>query len=314
MTLETRLRQALVTGGLDLPLPGNGQTALRHHALAEIGREDLSLARLAEAHTDAVAILSESGRKPQPGALYGVWASETPAQPLRLDRVGSGFVLNGSKMFCTGAGLIDRALITACLPEQRLIDVDLRRSPETINFDWSAWATRTFAETKTAIATFSDTPVEENEMIEATGWYLERPGFWHGACGPASCWAGGAIGLADYAQSQSRNDAHTLAHLGAMTAASWALSSYLDAAGNEIDAKPLDADAALTRALAFRHLVEQMCTDILQRFGRAYGPRPLAFDVQASRRYQELELYIRQSHAERDLETLGRIRHGKKVR
>jgi hypothetical protein len=52
--------------------------------------------------------------------------------------------------------------------------------------------------------------------------------------------------------------------------------------------------------------VEAACSDVLQRTGRAFGPRPLAFDSKVSQRYQELELYIRQSHAERDLEALGK--------
>ena len=55
-----------------------------------------------------------------------------------------------------------------------------------------------------------------------------------------------------------------------------------------------------------RHLVEQECTNILRRLPRAYGPYPLAMNEQTARRYQELDLYLRQSHAERDLESLGR--------
>jgi hypothetical protein len=110
MTLEARLRQLLATGALDLPLPARGRTADRLRALSAIGLEDLSLARLAEAHTDAVAILAEAGREAEPGALYGVWAAETPNRVLQLDRC----TLTGSKMFCTGAKLIDRALVTVC--------------------------------------------------------------------------------------------------------------------------------------------------------------------------------------------------------
>lgn len=61
----------------------------------------------------------------------------------------------------------------------------------------------------------------------------------------------------------------------------------------------------MIRALTVRHLVEQACTDILRRLARAYGPHPLAMEEDVSRRYQELDLYLRQSHAERDLESLG---------
>ena len=62
----------------------------------------------------------------------------------------------------------------------------------------------------------------------------------------------------------------------------------------------------MIRALTVRHLVEQACTDVLRRLPRAYGPYPLVMEENISRRYQELDLYLRQSHAERDLEALGR--------
>src|SRR5580658_3443190 len=102
-----KLRQLLAEGSLDLPLPGQGETAARHHRLAALAREDLTLARLAEAHTDAVAILAEAGRLPEPGVCYGVWASETPNQPLRVEQVEGGFQVVGSKSFCSGAGIVD---------------------------------------------------------------------------------------------------------------------------------------------------------------------------------------------------------------
>ena len=97
-----------------------------------------------------------------------------------------------------------------------------------------------------------------------------------------------------------------MAHLGAMHAAIWAVRSFLDSAGNQIDMYPHDRENAMIRALTVRHLVEQACTDVLRRLPRAYGPYPLAMEENISRRYQELDLYLRQSHAERDLEALGR--------
>jgi alkylation response protein AidB-like acyl-CoA dehydrogenase len=91
-----------------------------------------------------------------------------------------------------------------------------------------------------------------------------------------------------------------------MQAAVWALRSYLDLAGREIDEEPDKPVEARIRALMVRHLIEQACTDVLRRLPRAYGPHPLAMDADVSRRYQELDLYLRQCHAERDLESLGR--------
>jgi hypothetical protein len=85
-----------------------------------------------------------------------------------------------------------------------------------------------------------------------------------------------------------------------------AAASVLQIAGQEIDNHFKDVQAAMVRALSLRHLVEQSSIDTMLRFGRAFGPRPLAFDAQIARRCHELSLYIRQSHAESDLEELGR--------
>ena len=306
MTEEELLTALRFTLDSPIPLPAGGQTALRHMRLMDVGRQNLAVARLAEAHWDAVAILSEADRKPEPGVIYGVWASEGPKHTVKLASGEDGLTISGAKMFCSGAGLIDRVLLTVTVPEQLLLDIDLRTKAGTIQFDYSGWKTHAFLETRTAMAIFTGFPVSAEQIVRGAGWYLTRPGFWHGACGPAACWAGGAAGLVDYALGQSRHDPHTLAHLGAMQASVWALRSYLNTAGREIDERPDQQLEARTLALTVRHLVEQACTDVLRRLARAYGPYPLAMEAQVSDRYQELDLYLRQCHAERDLEALGR--------
>ena len=288
-----------------VPLPGAGNTAVRHQQLFEVAREDLSLAKLVEAHWDALAILAEAGRAPHPGARYAVWASEIPGQSLSLDPSNGGFTVSGVKMFCSGAGLVDRALITAGIPSQ-LIEIDLRQNGPHIEADNSAWQTPAFALTNTSTLTFHSAGLAPDAILGAPGWYTSRPGFWNGACGPAACWAGGSAGLLDFALRSRRSDPHTLAHLGAIHANIWAMQSSLDTAGREIDLHPLDTIAAHTRALSVRHAIEHLSTDTLHRFARAFGPHPLSMDAATARRYQELDLYLRQSHAERDLESLGR--------
>jgi hypothetical protein len=92
-----------------------------------------------------------------------------------------------------------------------------------------------------------------------------------------------------------------------MEAAAWGMSAILDRAGREIDEDPLDTnERARFRALSARHLIERLCTDVMDHFGRATGPALLALDASIARRYAELTLYIRQSHAERDLEAMMR--------
>lgn len=286
----------------DLPLPGSGNTAERHRCIFAAGREDLSLAKLAEAHWDAVAILQEAGQTPAAGARYAVWASEIPGRELRVTEGPDGHLLSGTKEFCSGAGLVDRALMTAGEGGALLVQVDLRTHTHRIRSDGSGWAVEAFRMTQTSAMTFDRCPV--STVVGHDGWYVQRPGFWRGAVGPAAAWAGGAAGLLDYTMASRREDPHTAAHRGAMHTNVWVTQSVLEAAAREFDRA--NGGNPMIRALEARHAVEQACTDTLRRFARCMGPVPLARDAEMSRRYAELDLFLRQCHAERDLEALGR--------
>ncbi len=286
----------------DLPSPGSGRSAERHQRIFQAGREDLSLAKLTEAHWDAVAILREAGREPEPGAHYAVWASEIPGRELKLEQSGDSYTMTGTKEFCSGAGMVDRALITAGAGGSFLVEIDLYAAPDRLRIDSSGWAVEAFRMTETSALHFSSYPV--SNVVGTDDWYTSRPGFWQGACGPAAAWAGGAAGLLDFVMSSTRNDPHTAAHRAAIHSNVWATQCYLDAAAAEFDRAP-EANA-IVRALEVRHLIEQACTDTLRRFARCMGPGPLAKNADIARRYAELDLFLRQSHAERDLEALGR--------
>jgi alkylation response protein AidB-like acyl-CoA dehydrogenase len=305
MSLADQLRALQRGGQLRLPAPGHGATAGRLQALLEFGRTDLSLARVVEAHTDAVAILTEAGCRELRESLYGVWASDGPGSRLEVTRGHDGRLqLNGRKRFCSGATLVDAALVTAHEGDKVLL-VQVPLSLPGLSVAPDEWATAAFAATRTSTVIFNTVQLDEAAIVGSPGWYLARPGFWHGALGPAACWAGGAIGLIEAARRLNRGDPHSRAHLGALQAAEWGLRALLSRAGDEIDADPADElHQAQRRALMVRHLIERACTEVLDRFGRATGPQLLAFDAQAAQRYAELTLYIRQCHAERDLASI----------
>jgi alkylation response protein AidB-like acyl-CoA dehydrogenase len=174
-----------------------------------------------------------------------------------------------------------------------------------VSVEDSTWATPAFADTETRPVSFTGVRVASDRLLGDDNWYLSRPGFWHGAIGPAACWAGGASSLVEAATALNRRDPHSRAHVGAMQAMSWGITALLDKAGMEIDADPRNrSQEARRRALKVRHLIERWCTEILDRFGRATGPQLLAYDQQVARQHMALTLYIRQCHAERDLETI----------
>ncbi len=295
-----------------LPRPACGATAERHRQLVEVARtHDVSVARLYEAHVDALAILAEADREAPADILYGVWASEGGPAPLRFDpRRGR---LEGTKPFCSGLGLVDRALVTARLDDEAhgargsvLVDTSVRPA-DTIAMSSAGWRSDALVDTATGAVDFHDHP---GELVGQPDWYLERPGFWHGACGPAACWAGGAIGLVDEARVRIDDDPHRLAHLGAMVAAAWSLRALLTQAGNEIDREPTDTVAGERRARALRWTVERSVMDVIDRFGRGFGPRPQTESTAVAHRIADLQLYVRQHHAERELAVLARLASG----
>lgn len=298
--------QLAIAGALRLPLPGAGDTATRLRALSEIAAVDLSMARIAEGHLDAIAILAEA-RCPARDGLYGVWAADAPDAKVEAERVPGGWRLRGRKRYCSGARGLDRALVTAATGEVgRLFDLDLRQGgvspiPDT-------WQAVGMAATDSLSVMFN-VEVADDAVVGAPGFYLARPGFWHGAVGVAACWYGGALGAARMVRAQlarSEPTEHQLAHLGAIAAICETLQASLDGAAREIDAGASAIDAGRMRALRVRHVVEQGCQEVLSRSGRAGGTSPLAFDRAHARRAADLIVYLRQHHAERDLAALGR--------
>jgi alkylation response protein AidB-like acyl-CoA dehydrogenase len=307
--VESALRALLSRGDLELPDPGTGGTPERLRSLFDLARtRPVSVARLAEAHTDAVAILHEADRRPHPGALYGVWASAGAADVQVHTTAGGLQQLRGVKPFASGLRIIDRALVTvidAPSGDRLLYDVSLDHPSVRTTTD--QWVCEALRDSSTGAAEFVDRDTAPDDVVGGPGWYLERVGFWHGACAPAACWAGAVAGLLDAAEELVDDDPHRRAHLGALRADTWAMRAVLSTAGHQIDDDPTDVDAARSRAYAVRHTVERLATDVLDRFGRAFGPRPFTTDAAVSQRWADTHLYLRQHHGERDLAELGRM-------
>ncbi|MFJ9948321.1 acyl-CoA dehydrogenase [Kitasatospora sp. NPDC091207] len=309
---EEFTRMALC-GELDLPLPGGGRTRTRWEALTRWAQWDLSLARLAEGHADAVAILAEivaEGTDDLPtggdGARWGVWAAEPPGYTLEARRVPGGWRLFGVKPFCSGARVCTHALVTAREGDRRLLFALEVAQPgvEPLPGSWPGPGMSGSDTLDVNLDGVWAVPVGE------PGAYLERPGFHHGGIGVAACWYGGARAVALTLLSASRTwdlDAHALAHLGAVDARLATIESLLDGSAAAVDADPLDTDGrARLRTMRMRAAVEDAAGEVLVRVGRALGAAPLGHDAVHARAVADLTVYLRQHHAERDLAALGR--------
>lgn len=296
------LRSLHERGALDLPLPGSGATLERWQALAELSARDLVVGRLAEAHTDAVAILHELDGPVSQG-LLGVWAAEPPTARVEAARTGDGWVLTGRKAWCSGALLLDRALVTAHADDgRRLFAVDVA-DVTPVAGGWSAVG---MAASGSVAVDLARVPAV---AVGGPGAYLDRAGFWHGGAGVAACWYGGALGAARLLLAAVRDglaDPHALAHLGGVDAVVTGLAAHLAVVAAEIDADPAGPGARL-RTVRLRARVEAGATEVLDRVGRALGAGPLCLDPVHAQRAADLPVYLRQSHAERDLAGLGEL-------
>lgn len=323
--------------GAARPAPGRPGTRDLWEALATLAADDLALARAVEPHLDAVAILDDADPAAVITGAWGVFAAEGGDDPLTARHADGRWTLTGTKPWCSLGDRLDRALVTArvagagggaagesATAERRLFAVALAeaRTDGTAHADADGWVARGLVEIPSGPVRFSGVPAT---AVGDAEWYTARPGFAWGGIGVAACWYGGALGVARTVRTavRERHEPHAEAHLGAIDealqsarraleeAAALAADgarapSAAEAADPAPPARPLDRDAVRLLAKRVRATVARTADEVLHRAGRALGPAPLARDAAHAKRVADLQLYVRQHHAERDLASLGR--------
>lgn len=301
--LATAMRALMAAGLAELPAPGGGRTLDRWRALASVGAIDLSLAKIHESHTDALAILAELGGEAREG-LWSVWAAEPPNERVIFRGGKNGGTLAGRKPWCSGAAIVEHALVSAWTEsgEPILAHVEMRQPDVAVeNGGWEAVG---MAATESVPVRFAEARAR---AIGVEGEYVARPGFWQGGAGIAAVWFGGACGVAEALAASSKipGDPHAAAHLGGVDTALRSARALLIETAEWIDSHPR-ADAAAP-ALRARASVEAAANEVLVRTGRALGPAPLCLNPAHARRCADLAVFMRQSHAESDLAALGEL-------
>lgn len=305
--------RALVERGFDrapfLPLPGHGETLARWRSLAAVAACDLGLVKLFEGHTDALAILAElHGPTPPVDSRWGVWAAEPPDARVQALKVGirsdgADLRLTGTKAWCSGARVVTHALVTAWLDDEPVLAAVAMNQPS-ISIDTSKWQAVGMQATASADVSFDHAAAT---LVGGAHGYVKRPGFWHGGAGIAACWYGAAaqIGRMLRDACTQRVDPHRLAHLGAVEVALTGAAAVLRETAAHIDANPLaDSQRETMRA---RLVVEEASTAVMHHATRTLGAGPLCRNARFARALADLPVFLRQSHAERDLAALGEL-------
>ncbi|EMD23410.1 acyl-CoA dehydrogenase family protein [Amycolatopsis azurea] len=302
-TITAMVRLLMANGVLDLPRPGGGDTWGRWTTLAGLGRRDLVLGRIAEGHTDALAILAEAGHDPAPEALYGVWAARSGGTGAAVE----GGALTGTVRFCSGAQVLDRALVVADFEDGPpiLLDVDLREPgvqalPET-------WQAIGMDASDSGDVRFDRVPVTTAHVVGEPGWYVARPGFAVGGAGVAAVWLGGCAAVLDsvlaFLVDRGSADEHQHAHLGTLHTVTHEADALLVRTADVVDGGS-EGDPAMLSALC-RAAVERTARQILDLAPEITGPTALCRDRRLPRRLADLLVYVRQHHGARDLAALG---------
>ena len=296
--------------GAVLPGPGEGRTGELWSALATLGALDLTTARVVEPHLDALAILRQAGvdlsAAPQ-DATWGVFAAEGPGVRLSASRGEDGaWRLEGVKPWCSLADRVSHAVVTAhtAANSRRAFAVELRAPG--VTGEGGIWASRGLRDVASLATRYDGVPAVP---VGEDDWYLTRPGFAWGGIGVAACWYGGAVGLARTmvaAAGTRPPDQVALMHLGAVDGALHAARASLHEAAGLVDAGAAQGAQGAVLALRVRGVVADAVERVVAHAAHGLGPGPLTGNEEHARRVADLQVYVRQHHAERDEAALGK--------
>lgn len=293
--------------------------------LRAVGYRDLVLGRLIEGHGNALALISRCGTERQRvtanaeaagGALFGVW-NTAPADGVRIAATRDGSMeLQGRKTFCSGAGIVSRALITARDAEGRsqMLLVPTDRVP--VRIDRSSWDPLGMLASDSFAVDFSDVRLDADARIGELGDYDRQPWFGAGAARFVAVQAGGvarlAHELAAFAVRRSTGDdpvqmtrlgecvvaADTAAHWVRASAQAW---SAWDGAPSAEHERTLQ-----TTVDAARYATERAALDVLERVERGVGARGLLSPEPFAALVRDLRMYLRQPAPDLTVVRVGR--------
>lgn len=306
LPVAEQLRHLVDKGLANLPQPGAGSTLQRWQALSLVAQHSLSLAKLYEGHTDALAILQELGcERANRHEVWAMWAAEAPGHRVQVStlRGSAQATLSGTKAWCSGAQGVSHALLTAWWPGKdhpQLVAVELGHP--SIRVSTESWHAVGMADTLSAEVSFDNTPATR---VGEPGDYLSRPGFWHGGAGIAACWYGGAIAVADVLHASLRDMSpshpgfpYRATAFGKADRVLAGIAALLHESAAWIDAHP--HSDAMAVALRARQAAEAGATSVLEETGRALGATPYCRNRSFARVAADLPVFIRQSHGDRD--------------
>jgi alkylation response protein AidB-like acyl-CoA dehydrogenase len=298
--------------------PGLGGLGLNGDALSEvlqiIGWGSLPLGRLFEGHVNAVQLILRYGGPAQTkrlgeeicqGMLLGVWNTDD-RNGLRLIKNHEGYRLEGRKILASGAGYVERPVVTATdeTGHRLMVTPSLRRGERA---DLSSWTAKGMKASATGVLDFSGIVVGPNDILGGDGDYERQPYFSGGAWRFAAVHAGGMARLFDLLRTHLREtgrgqDPHQAARLGQAAIAVETAKLWVDQAAlvaEEPSARSADAIVAYVNLA--RLAVERAGLDLMELVHRSVGLQSFMRPNPIERVSRDLATYLRQPGPDRAL-------------
>ena len=295
--------------------PAAGELAL----VRAVAAADSSLGRVLDGHLNAIERLAvqappalaeaELARAGAGELRAGVWGGEPrpgEGEPARVHPGPDGEHLSGVKTFCSGAGLLDRALVVARAEgggPPVLVWIDLH-DPERVEIDPGWYRSSGLRASASHRVVFHAAPVIAR--VGPPGAISAQPWFGRDALRTAASWAGMAdaavaAALDELAARPGRGSLEELA-AGELLGAQATITSWLDAVAPAMDDPGADLSAA---ALHGRVAIAAAARAILEIAARACGSHPFATGGDLDRVRRDLELFLLQHRLEPGLRRAG---------
>jgi len=289
---------ALETFAGDAPSPLELMQALRL-----VGRANLSLGRIFEGHVNGARLVAWYGDEAQraalaqdlgDGRLFGVWNTEP--EPVVIVEGEGGAVLQGRKSYATGAGHVDRIVITATLADgRRQLVVADGAQPD--RADLSAWRVRGMRATGSGLYDLTGLPVDAANTIGRPGDYILEPRFSAGAWRFTAVQLGGVERVLTLLRAQlaarPEIDPIQAARFGEALAS--VRSAYLWVREAAVRAEGPDCGPdEIAFVLMTRGVVEKAGLEAMEAAARTVGTRAFFEDNPLDQACRDLAMYLRQ--------------------
>jgi alkylation response protein AidB-like acyl-CoA dehydrogenase len=306
----------LLTAVLPLECGGGGLMGLAlSEILRSIGSGSLPLGRLFEGHVNALELVLRYGNhqrielvaeEVREGKLFGVWNTDD-ANGLRLIHRHGRSWLEGRKVLASGAGHIERPLVTATDEEgRRLIVLPKLRAFD--RADLSRWTAQGMRSSATGAVDYTGVEIAPLEIVGNEGDYERQPWFSAGAWRFAAVHLGGMERLFDllrrHLQETNRGqDPHQAARLGGAAMTVETARLWVAQAASIAEA-PLGSRAP-EQLVAYVNLarlaVEAAALDLIQLVQRSVGLQAFLRPNPIERISRDLATYLRQPGPDRAL-------------